>query len=130
MMITLTKKKKSLISCWIEQAHLQDCIRCCLVLDEIVGQDYNDKATIEASKYIPHCGNKQFLKVNGLKGKRLEIARKPFYNFGNDTFILKKNICTASWYTKVRNITYKLEICPIWCTILTWYIIFHKISGK
>ncbi|KAK7824160.1 putative amidase [Quercus suber] len=59
------------------------------VLDEIVGQDYNDKATIEASKYIPHCGYKQFLKVNGLKAKRLGIARKPFYNFGNDTFLKK-----------------------------------------
>ncbi|KAF3945566.1 hypothetical protein CMV_028072 [Castanea mollissima] len=30
------------------------------VLDEIVVLDYNDKAT--ASKYIPHCGYKQFLK--------------------------------------------------------------------
>ncbi|KAF3967244.1 hypothetical protein CMV_008735 [Castanea mollissima] len=59
------------------------------VLDEIIGQDYNDKATIEASKYIPHFGYKQFLKVNGLKGKRLGVARKPFYNFGNDTFLKK-----------------------------------------
>ncbi|XP_050261100.1 probable amidase At4g34880 isoform X3 [Quercus robur] len=58
------------------------------VLDEIVGLDYNDKATIKASKYIPHGGYKQFLKVNGLKGKRLGIVRKPFYNFRNDT--LKK----------------------------------------
>ncbi|KAK4562328.1 hypothetical protein RGQ29_004993 [Quercus rubra] len=59
------------------------------VLDEIVGLDYNDKATIKASKYIPHGGYKQFLKVNGLKGKRLGIVRKPFYNFGNDTFLKK-----------------------------------------
>ncbi|KAM3695555.1 hypothetical protein ACJW31_07G141500 [Castanea mollissima] len=59
------------------------------VLDEIVVLDYNDRATIEASKYIPHCGYKQFLKVNGLKGKRLGIVRKPFYNFGNDIFLKK-----------------------------------------
>ncbi|KAK7832045.1 putative amidase [Quercus suber] len=59
------------------------------VLDEIVGLDYNDKATIKASKYIPHGGYKQFLKVNGLKGKRLGIVRKPFYNFGNDIFLKK-----------------------------------------
>ena len=51
--------------------------------------DYNDKATIKASKYIPHGGYKQFLKVNGLKGKRLGIVRKPFYNFGNETFLKK-----------------------------------------
>ncbi|XP_010028700.2 probable amidase At4g34880 [Eucalyptus grandis] len=48
------------------------------VLDVIVGFDpYDDKATREASKYIPRGGYKQFLKVDGLKGKRLGIV-KPF----------------------------------------------------
>ncbi|KAB1207602.1 hypothetical protein CJ030_MR7G022904 [Morella rubra] len=43
------------------------------VLDEIVGLDYRDKATIKASLYIPRGGYKQFLKANGLRGKRLGI---------------------------------------------------------
>ncbi|GLT30718.1 hypothetical protein SLA2020_055080 [Shorea laevis] len=48
------------------------------VLDAIVGLDYNDKATIEALKYIPQGSYKQFLKLDGLKGKRLGILRSEF----------------------------------------------------
>ncbi|GLT30712.1 hypothetical protein SLA2020_055030 [Shorea laevis] len=48
------------------------------VLDAIAGLDYHDKATIEASKYIPRGGYKQFLKLDGLKGKRLGILRSQF----------------------------------------------------
>ncbi|KAB1207594.1 hypothetical protein CJ030_MR7G022896 [Morella rubra] len=44
------------------------------VLDEIVGLDYCDKATIKASLYIPRGGYKQFPKANGLRGKRQEGA--------------------------------------------------------
>ncbi|KAM7479414.1 hypothetical protein LguiA_027627 [Lonicera macranthoides] len=52
------------------------------VLDAIVGYDYNDaKATGEASKYIPCGGYAQFLKVDGLKGKRLGIVRDHFSQF-------------------------------------------------
>ncbi|KAK4401427.1 putative amidase [Sesamum angolense] len=44
------------------------------VLDAIVGFDYNDAQTTRiASKYIPYGGYTQFLKANGLKGKRLGI---------------------------------------------------------
>ncbi|XWS40162.1 hypothetical protein CRYUN_Cryun18bG0116600 [Craigia yunnanensis] len=53
------------------------------VLDAIAGLDYNDKATIEASKYIPHGGYKQFLKPDGLKGKRLGLSRNVFFGFEN-----------------------------------------------
>uniref|UniRef100_A0A2N9HEC8 Amidase domain-containing protein n=1 Tax=Fagus sylvatica TaxID=28930 RepID=A0A2N9HEC8_FAGSY len=52
-----------------------------------VGIDNNDNATFEASGYIPKGGYGQFLKVNGLKGKRLGIVRNPFFNFGNNTFL-------------------------------------------
>ncbi|XP_048337351.2 probable amidase At4g34880 [Ziziphus jujuba] len=52
------------------------------VLDAIVGLDYNDQATTRASKYIPPGGYKQFLKVDGLKGKRLGIVRDPFFTSG------------------------------------------------
>ncbi|KAF5727834.1 hypothetical protein HS088_TW22G01531 [Tripterygium wilfordii] len=49
------------------------------VLDAIVGLDYYDGVTKEASKYIPYGGYKQFLKPYGLKGKRLGIVRNPFF---------------------------------------------------
>lgn len=52
------------------------------VLDTIVGFDCNDaNATRAASKYIPKGGYIQFLKVDGLVGKRLGIVRNPFFNF-------------------------------------------------
>ncbi|XVF45484.1 hypothetical protein PTKIN_Ptkin02bG0210300 [Pterospermum kingtungense] len=58
------------------------------VLDAIAGLDYNDKATIEASKYVPRGGYKQFLKPDGLKGKRLGLLRELF-DLGNETFFTK-----------------------------------------
>ncbi|CAI9765463.1 unnamed protein product [Fraxinus pennsylvanica] len=52
------------------------------VLDAIVGFDYNDEeATRKASNYIPHGGYAQFLKADGLNGKRLGIVRNPFFKF-------------------------------------------------
>ncbi|CAI0445375.1 unnamed protein product [Linum tenue] len=48
------------------------------VLDAIAGFDEFDPATREASKYIPYGGYKQFLKANGLKGKRIGVVRNPF----------------------------------------------------
>ncbi|XVE48898.1 hypothetical protein DITRI_Ditri01bG0038700 [Diplodiscus trichospermus] len=53
------------------------------VLDAIAGLDYNDKATIEASKYIPRGGYKHFLKPDGLKGKRLGLLRNEFFTFSD-----------------------------------------------
>ncbi|PIN24854.1 Amidase [Handroanthus impetiginosus] len=54
------------------------------VLDAIVGYDNNDsQATKSASKYIPHGGYSQFLKPNGLKGKRLGIVRDLFFKFSD-----------------------------------------------
>ncbi|KAL9391320.1 hypothetical protein Peur_015240 [Populus x canadensis] len=51
------------------------------VLDAIVGVDSNDNETKAASKYIPCGGYKQYLKPNGVKGKRLGIVRNPFLSF-------------------------------------------------
>ncbi|KAF8012528.1 hypothetical protein BT93_I0631 [Corymbia citriodora subsp. variegata] len=54
------------------------------VLDAIVGYDYNDGATREASKYIPQGGYRQYLKAHGLWQKRLGIVRDPFFDFTNN----------------------------------------------
>ncbi|MBA0850127.1 hypothetical protein Goshw_025642 [Gossypium schwendimanii] len=59
------------------------------VLDAIAGLDYNDKATIKASKYIPRRGYKQFLKIDGLKGKRLGLFRNEFFNVGEGSVYAK-----------------------------------------
>ncbi|MFQ6622752.1 hypothetical protein Gotur_001850 [Gossypium turneri] len=59
------------------------------VLDAIAGLDYNDKATIKASKYIPRGGYKQFLKIDGLKGKRLGLFRNEFFNVGEGSVYAK-----------------------------------------
>lgn len=51
------------------------------VLDSIVGYDpYDCQATMNARKYIPQGGYAQFLKLDGLKGKRLGIVRNPFFD--------------------------------------------------
>ncbi|XP_020527438.1 putative amidase C869.01 [Amborella trichopoda] len=64
------------------------------VLDEIVGFDQRDKkATIGASKFIPAGGYKQFLKAEGLRGKRLGILREPFFNFSG-IFVLAQTFET------------------------------------
>ncbi|XP_030450092.2 probable amidase At4g34880 [Syzygium oleosum] len=52
------------------------------VLNVIVGFDpYDAEATGEASKYIPRGGYKQFLKADGLKGKRLGIVRTLYFDY-------------------------------------------------
>lgn len=52
------------------------------VLDAIVGFDQLDaEATKAAEKYIPDGGYKQFLKKDGLAGKRIGIVRHPFFSF-------------------------------------------------
>ncbi|GAA0142169.1 hydrolase [Lithospermum erythrorhizon] len=48
------------------------------VLEVIAGADPRDEATIEAAKFIPEGGYKQFLKLDGLEGKRLGVVRHPF----------------------------------------------------
>ncbi|CAL5399714.1 unnamed protein product [Camellia sinensis] len=56
------------------------------VLDAIVGFDpYDAVATRKASKYIPHGGYVQFLKADGLRGKRLGMTSYSFFGFPNDS---------------------------------------------
>ncbi|GMP64206.1 hypothetical protein CsSME_00025591 [Camellia sinensis var. sinensis] len=56
------------------------------VLDAIVGFDpFDAVATRKASKYIPHGGYVQFLKSDGLRGKRLGITSYPFVGFPNNS---------------------------------------------
>ncbi|RZR90116.1 hypothetical protein BHM03_00017940 [Ensete ventricosum] len=56
------------------------------VLEAIVGFDQRDAvATKAASKYIPRGGYKQFLKLDGLRGKRIGILRA-FFSFSNGSF--------------------------------------------
>ncbi|KAF3335175.1 putative amidase [Carex littledalei] len=51
------------------------------VLDAIAGYDrYDAEATGKAAKYIPQGGYMQFLKIDGLKGKRIGILRKDFFD--------------------------------------------------
>ncbi|GMH28934.1 hypothetical protein Nepgr_030777 [Nepenthes gracilis] len=54
------------------------------VLDATVGFDELDaEATKKAQEYIPAGGYTRFLRLDGLKGKRLGIVRNPFFNFDN-----------------------------------------------
>jgi amidase len=52
------------------------------VLEAITGYDPRDaEATSMASKYIPEGGYRQFLSIDGLRGKRIGILRKDFFRF-------------------------------------------------
>jgi amidase len=52
------------------------------VLEAIVGYDPRDaEATHMASQYIPEGGYRQFLNINGLRGKRIGVMRKDFFLF-------------------------------------------------
>jgi amidase len=59
------------------------------VLDAIVGFDPRDsEATTKAAEFIPAGGYKQFLKKDGLKGKRVGIVRNPFLDSFNDSTVI------------------------------------------
>ncbi|CAK7329535.1 unnamed protein product [Dovyalis caffra] len=58
------------------------------VLDTIVGFDPRDcEATKEAAEFVPADGYKQFLKKDGLRGKRLGIVRNPFVRYFKDEVV-------------------------------------------
>ncbi|KAJ4826112.1 hypothetical protein Tsubulata_010965 [Turnera subulata] len=58
------------------------------VLDAIAGYDPRDhEATKEAAKFIPAGGYKEFLKADGLRGKRLGVVRNPFQLSFNDSIV-------------------------------------------
>ena len=68
------------------------------MLDAIVGFDPRDhEATKAASKFIPPGGYKQFLKKDGLGGKRLGIVRNLIldnYNTSTAMSAFKKHLNT------------------------------------
>jgi amidase len=54
------------------------------LLDEIVGYDPRDqRATKSAASFIPKRGYKQFLKPDGLHGKRLGVVPDPAFSQSN-----------------------------------------------
>ncbi|CAI0557666.1 unnamed protein product [Linum tenue] len=59
------------------------------VLEAIVGYDPRDhEATKEAAGFVPCGGYKQFLKRDGLRGKRIGVVRSPFLDSVNDSTVL------------------------------------------
>ncbi|CAA6653529.1 unnamed protein product [Spirodela intermedia] len=58
------------------------------VLEVIAGYDPRDSmATAKASEFIPPGGYRQFLREDGLRGKRLGILRRPFFAFPNGSVL-------------------------------------------
>lgn len=69
------------------------------VLEVIAGFDKRDEATETASHYIPQVGYKKFLKMDGLKAKRLGILRKGFFDFPPDSI---KNKSYEDHFNSIR----------------------------
>uniref|UniRef100_A0ACD5W5S6 Uncharacterized protein n=1 Tax=Avena sativa TaxID=4498 RepID=A0ACD5W5S6_AVESA len=66
------------------------------VLDAIVGYDALDAAaTRAASRYIPHGGYAQFLKKDGLKGKRIGVPNGFFAGYGETQLRVYKQHLTT-----------------------------------
>ncbi|RZC90126.1 hypothetical protein C5167_044759 [Papaver somniferum] len=60
------------------------------ILDEMVGYDeFDSEQTNIAKDFIPEGGYKQFLKKDGLVGKRIGVVRNPFYNFPAGSTLIK-----------------------------------------
>ncbi|CAL5086757.1 unnamed protein product [Urochloa decumbens] len=92
---------------------VSDAVR---VLDAIVGYDKLDaEATGAASKYIPRGGYTQFLRVDGLKGKRIGVPTVFFQGKHGATVIKDLDIATnfTDLYDKetlLMNAEFKLSI--------------------
>ncbi|KAA3465628.1 Amidase family protein isoform 1 [Gossypium australe] len=80
------------------------------VLYAIAGLDYNDKATIEASKYIPRGGYKQFLKIDGLKGKRRRRRGAVLVENVNASKYLEAYSTSIDYETLAMTAVFKLAI--------------------
>ena len=66
------------------------------LLDEIVGYDPRDHmASKSAAPFIPKGGYKQFLKPDGLHGKRLGIVRDPDFS---EAVSFEKHLATLRSY--------------------------------
>ena len=87
------------------------------VLDAIVGYDARDATpTMEASKYIPHGGYLQFLKKDGLRGKRIGVPNELFLfqGFGEKQMrVYKQHLATMRF---LRSHGLHFTSCP-WMNI-------------
>lgn len=70
------------------------------VLDAIVGYDQLDaEATKAASMYIPEGGYTQFLKIDGLQGKRIGVPNG-FFDFPDGSIrqmVYQQHLNTLRW---------------------------------
>ncbi|PON90034.1 Amidase [Trema orientale] len=78
------------------------------VLDSIAGIDINDKETIKISKYIPKGGYAQFLRRDGLKGKRVGVVRHPYFEFNISQEI--DTILAKTYEQHLRTLRYTIDI--------------------
>ena len=69
------------------------------VLDAIVGYDaFDAEATRAASKFIPHGGYMQFIKKDGLRGKRIGVPNGFFQGYGEARLrVYKQHLATMRW---------------------------------
>ncbi|XP_078436412.1 putative amidase At4g34880 [Wolffia australiana] len=66
---------------------VEDAVR---VLEVIAGYDAGDsEMTATAEKFIPRGGYRKFLRRRGLKGKRLGVLRRPFFDFPDGSDIVR-----------------------------------------
>ncbi|KAK3124999.1 hypothetical protein QOZ80_7BG0598530 [Eleusine coracana subsp. coracana] len=89
------------------------------VLDTIVGYDALDaKATRAASKYIPRGGYRQFLKIDGLRGKRIGVDNVLFHSIGaRDLNVYNEHLHTMSEHGAI--LVTNLDIAIDWADLTT-----------
>lgn len=73
------------------------------VLDVIVGYDeFDAEATREASKYIPQGGYTQFLKIHGLRGKRIGVPVAFFRGYDDMQMVVYEKHLDTMRYSSPR----------------------------
>jgi Asp-tRNA(Asn)/Glu-tRNA(Gln) amidotransferase A subunit family amidase len=92
------------------------------VLDAIVGYDeFDEVATRAASKYIPEGGYTQFLKIDGLKGKRIGVPNG-FFDFEHETvrqMEYQQHLNTLRWFSEPSSLVFNsLQQIIIQCYVL------------
>ncbi|GJN07456.1 hypothetical protein PR202_ga25289 [Eleusine coracana subsp. coracana] len=87
------------------------------VLDAIVGYDtFDAEATRAASKYIPRGGYKQFLKIDGLRGKRIGVPNVFFQGTEDqDLKVYEKHLRTVRQHGAI--VITDLDIAVDWADL-------------
>ena len=90
------------------------------VLEAIVGYDARDaEATHKASQYIPEGGYRQFLNIDGLRGKRLGILRKDFFRFPSGSVqekVFSEHFDIMRYFASISSWNY-LGVTPVFLNI-------------